>query len=151
MRVLLQRVKRASCTVGNTTTGAIQKGFCAFVGFDEEDTREICDKMAAKIIKLRVFEDAQNKMNLSIQDVEGSVLSISQFTLYANCKKGNRPSFIDAAKPDKAIELYDYFNSILSAEVKVEKGVFGANMLIDLVNDGPVTIMLDDKELFGTC
>lgn len=108
MRVVLQRVRHASCTIDGTVTGKIEDGYLALVGFCQEDTSEIVDKMVQKIVKLRVFSDEQGKMNLSLKDISGSVLSISQFTLYANAKKGNRPSFIDAAKPDVAIPLYDY-------------------------------------------
>lgn len=148
MRVVLQRVSHASCTVDGNITGKVDAGYMALVGFCASDTKEIVEKMVQKIVKLRVFSDKDDKMNLSIKDIEGSILSISQFTLYANAKKGNRPSFIDAARPDTAIPLYDYFNECLSKEVPVEKGVFGADMKIELLNDGPVTIILDDKELF---
>lgn len=149
MRVILQRVSYASCTIDGHVTGKIESGYLALVGFCQEDTFEIVNKMIQKIIKLRVFSDEQGKMNLSLKEISGSVLSISQFTLYANAKKGNRPSFIDAAKPDIAIPLYDHFNKELKKEVHVETGVFGADMKIELLNDGPVTIVLDSKELFG--
>lgn len=148
MRVVLQVVSHASCTIDGNVTGAIEKGYMALIGFCESDTKELVDKMIQKIIKLRVFVDDNYKMNLSVQDVKGSILSISQFTLYANCKKGNRPSFIDAAKPAVSSPLYDYFNEQLSQYVPVEKGIFGADMKIDLCNDGPVTIVLDSNELF---
>lgn len=133
MRVVLQRVRHASCTIDGTVTGKIEDGYLALVGFCQEDTSEIVNKMVQKIVKLRVFSDEQGKMNLSLKDISGSVLSISQFTLYANAKKGNRPSFIDAAKPDVAIPLYDYFNQELKKEVHVETGVFGADMKIELL------------------
>lgn len=133
MRVVLQRVRHASCTIDETVTGKIEEGYLALVGFCQEDTSEIVNKMIQKIVKLRVFSDEQGKMNLSLKDISGSVLSISQFTLYANAKKGNRPSFIDAAKPDVAIPLYDYFNQELKKEVHVETGVFGADMKIELL------------------
>lgn len=133
MRVVLQRVRHASCTIDGTVTGKIEDGYLALVGFCQEDTSEIVNKMIQKIVKLRVFSDEQGKMNLSLKDISGSVLSISQFTLYANAKKGNRPSFIDAAKPDVAIPLYDYFNQELKKEVHVETGVFGADMKIELL------------------
>ena len=136
MRVVLQRVRHASCTIDGTVTGKIEDGYLALVGFCQEDTSEIVDKMIQKIVKLRVFSDEQGKMNLSLKDISGSVLSISQFTLYANAKKGNRPSFIDAAKPDVAIPLYDYFNQELKKEVHVETGVFGADMKIELLMMG---------------
>ena len=148
MRVVLQRVSHASCTVDDNVTGKIGEGYLALVGFCQEDTVEIVDKMIQKIIKLRVFSDDEQKMNRSLKDISGSILSISQFTLYANAKKGNRPSFIEAAKPDQAIPLYDYFNENLAKEVCVETGIFGADMKIELLNDGPVTILLDSEELF---
>lgn len=148
MRAVLQRVKEASCVVDGKTTGQIEHGFCILVGFGEDDTTETVDKMVKKIINLRVFDDGNGKMNLSIQDVDGSILSISQFTLYANCKKGNRPSFVQAAKPDVSIPLYDYFNqTIQTIGIPIETGIFGADMKIQLINDGPVTIVLDDKEI----
>ncbi len=148
MRVVLQVVSHASCTIENQVVGSVKKGYMALIGFCQEDTEEIVDKMIQKIIKLRVFVDADYKMNLSIQDIKGSILSISQFTLYANCKKGNRPSFINAAKPSISSPLYDYFNLQLKKYVPVETGVFGADMKIDLCNDGPVTIVLDSNEIF---
>lgn len=148
MRVVLQVVSHASCTIDGNVTGAVEKGYMALIGFCEQDTEEIVDKMIQKIIKLRVFVDENYKMNLSIQDVNGSILSISQFTLYANCKKGNRPSFINAAKPSISSPLYDYFNEQLRQYIPVETGIFGADMKIELCNDGPVTILLDSNELF---
>lgn len=148
MKVILQVVSHASCTIDNEIVGSVEKGYMALIGFCQEDTKEIVDKMVQKIIKLRVFVDENYKMNLSVQDINGSILSISQFTLYANCKKGNRPSFIDAAKPSISSPLYDYFNEQLRRFVPVETGVFGADMKIDLCNDGPVTIVLDSNELF---
>lgn len=148
MKVVIQRVKHANCTIDGDVVGSIEHGFCIFVGFCDTDTKEIVDKMAHKIGKLRVFEDEQEKMNLSLKDVEGSILSISQFTLYADCKKGNRPSFAKASKPVISKPLYEYFNEVLRKDFCVETGVFGADMKIDLLNDGPVTIVLDDKELF---
>ena len=149
MKAVIQRVKHASCTIDGQVTGAISHGFCIFVGFCEEDTLEIVKKMASKIGKLRVFEDENDKMNLSLHDVNGSILSISQFTLYADCKKGNRPSFVKAAKPFISKPLYLAFNQALEElGIHVETGVFGADMKIDLLNDGPVTIVLDDKEIF---
>lgn len=149
MRVVIQRAKHASCTIDGHVTGKIEQGYCIFVGFNNEDTEEIVDKMIHKILFLRIFEDDNGKMNQSIQDVKGSILSISQFTLYANCKKGNRPSFTDAGKPEYANSLYEMFNDKLKNQgMHVETGVFGADMKIELLNDGPVTIVLDSKELF---
>lgn len=149
MRVVVQRVAHASCTVDQKVTGSISKGYMLLVGFCATDSKEIVEKMVSKIIKLRIFEDEDQKMNRSLMDVQGSILSISQFTLYANAKKGNRPSFIDAAKPDIAIPLYDYFNECIKNNgVPVETGIFGADMKIELLNDGPVTILLDSEELF---
>lgn len=148
MRVVIQRAKYAKCTIDQKVSGQIRQGFCIFVGFTHTDTKEIVDKVVKKICGLRIFSDDQGKMNLSIRDVQGSILSISQFTLYAACKKGNRPGFTDAAKPDLAIPLYDYFNQALQADgLKVQTGVFGADMQIELCNDGPVTIVLDSEEL----
>ena len=149
MKVVIQRVKKASCTIDEKCTGKIEHGYCLFVGFNDEDNEEIIDKMIHKILFLRIFEDENGKMNKSIQDIHGSILSISQFTLYANCKKGNRPSFTDAGKPEYATTLYDLFNQKLKEQdMNVQTGVFGADMKIDLLNDGPVTIVLDSKELF---
>ncbi len=148
MRVVIQRAKYAKCTIDQKVSGQIRQGFCIFVGFTHTDTKEIVDKVVKKICGLRIFSDDQGKMNLSIRDIQGSVLSISQFTLYAACKKGNRPGFTDAAKPDLAIPLYDYFNQALQASgLDVQTGVFGADMQIELCNDGPVTIVLDSEEL----
>ena len=119
------------------------------VGITNGDDETLVEKMVDKLVNLRIFEDENDKLNLSLLDVNGSILSISQFTLYANCKKGRRPSFIDAAKPDVSSPLYDYFNKMLEKKgVKVERGVFGAMMEVSLINDGPVTIILDSKEIF---
>jgi D-tyrosyl-tRNA(Tyr) deacylase len=148
MRVLIQRVKHASCTVDGQVTGEIRYGLLAFVGFCESDTVQIIDKMVQKMTKLRIFEDADGKMNRSVLDEEGSVLSISQFTLYASCKKGNRPSFTQAAKAEQAARMYDLFNEALAKILPVGTGIFGADMKIELLNDGPVTIWLDSEELF---
>lgn len=148
MRLVIQRVTKASCTVDKVVTGKIDKGYMVLVGFKEGDTKEIVDKLALKMAKLRVFEDENEKMNLSIFDVEGKVLSISQFTLYADAKKGNRPSFSNAMKPNEANQLYNYFNDALrKLNLEVEVGIFGAMMEIELINDGPVTIILDSDEL----
>ncbi|MGN1276515.1 MAG: D-aminoacyl-tRNA deacylase [Floccifex sp.] len=147
MRVVIQLVKHASCTIDGEMVSSIEKGYCVLVGFNDFDTKEIVDKMVNKIVKLRIFMDENEKMNLSILDIKGSILSISQFTLYANCKKGNRPSFIEAAKPVVSSPLYDYFNEKLSEFVPVQTGVFGADMKIDLCNDGPITIVMDSIDL----
>ena len=148
MRVVVQRVSHATCTMDGQVTGSIQEGFLVLVGFAPNDTQAIVDKMIHKIINLRVFGDENGKMNLSIQSINGAILSISQFTLYADCKKGNRPSFVKAAKPDIAIPLYDSFNASLQAKgIDVQTGIFGADMKIDLCNDGPVTIVLDSEEI----
>jgi len=151
MRVVLQRVSEASVTIDGRVHGAIGQGYMALVGFDAQDNDEIIERMAEKIVHLRVFEDENEKMNLSLLDVGGDILSISQFTLYADCRKGRRPSFIDAAKPSVSSPLYDRFNDELrTLGVKVETGVFGAMMDVALVNDGPTTIVLDSDTLFGT-
>ena len=147
MRLVVQRVSEASCTVDGKVTGAIGLGFMVFVGFCDGDTKEIIDKMANKLKKLRVFDDADGKMNLALKDVGGDILSISQFTLYADCSKGNRPSFCNTMKSDEATKMYDYFNEVLAQDYKVEKGIFGADMKIKLLNDGPITIIMDSKEM----
>lgn len=148
MRLIVQLVKESSCTIEGRITGAINKGFMVLVGFGPDDNEEIARKMAEKLVKLRIFGDNEGKMNLSLKDVDGAILSISQFTLYADCKKGNRPSFSGAMEPSKAKELYLYFNEYLrSLGYQVEEGIFGADMKIALVNDGPVTIILDSKEV----
>ncbi|MBB5182019.1 D-aminoacyl-tRNA deacylase [Catenisphaera adipataccumulans] len=148
MKVVVQRCKYAKCTIDGRVTGQIDQGYCLFVGFTQSDTPEVVTKMVRKIAKLRIFNDENGKMNVSIQDVHGSVLSISQFTLYADAKKGNRPSFVKAAKPDQAIPLYEQFNEAFKTyDIPVETGVFGADMKIELYNDGPVTIILDSEEV----
>ena len=148
MRVLVQKSLEASVKVDGKILGSIDSGLVLLVGFTEGDNEEIIDKMINKVINLRVFEDENEKMNLSILDTKGSILSISQFTLYADATKGNRPSFINAMKPDEATKLYDLFNEKLSEFLKVETGIFGADMKVEIYNDGPVTIILDSKELF---
>lgn len=146
MRVVIQRAKEASVSINNKTTGKISHGFVLLVGIEEEDATEDVDYLVRKISKLRIFEDENGKMNWSLADVKGEILSISQFTLHANTKKGNRPSFIEAAKPDTAIPLYDELNEKLrAAGFKVETGEFGADMQVSLINDGPVTILIDSK------
>lgn len=147
MRVILQRVLHASCTIEGQITGKIAQGYCLFTGFGPEDTKSTVEKMASKILRLRIFSDEDGKMNRSLAQTGGSILSISQFTLYADCQKGNRPGFSGAAAPEKASALYEYFNEVLSAGAPVQTGVFGADMKIDLLNDGPVTLILDSKEL----
>lgn len=148
MRVVLQRVKHASCKVDDQITGAIEQGYLLLVGITHEDTVEIVEKMVSKIINLRIFEDENGKMNLSLADVQGSILSISQFTLYADCRKGRRPGFEMAAKPVLAKPLYEKFNQLIEeADIHVETGIFGADMKIDLLNDGPVTLILDSNEI----
>lgn len=148
MKIVVQRVKESSVSIDGQMNGQIGKGFMVLVGFYASDTQEIVDKMVDKMIHLRVFEDQDGKMNLSLQDVNGSILSISQFTLYADCRKGRRPSFIDAAKPDIAIPLYEYFNKkIKELGIHIETGVFGADMKVSLINDGPVTIILDSSDI----
>lgn len=148
MRVVVQRSKRSSVTIDDKINGKIDHGYVVLVGFTHDDNEEIVDKMVNKIINLRIFEDEAGKINLSILDTKGSILSISQFTLYANTKEGRRPSFSDAMEPLKASELYDYFNSKLREFIKVETGIFGSDMKVEIYNDGPVTIVLDSKDLF---
>ena len=148
MKVVVQRSKKSKVTINNKVNGSIDKGYVLLVGFTHGDTTDIVDKMINKILNLRIFEDENNKMNLNIKDIDGSILSISQFTLYADSKKGNRPSFINAMKPDEASKLYDYFNQELSKYIEVNTGIFGADMKVEIYNDGPVTIILDSDELF---
>ena len=149
MKFVIQRVKEASVSVEGETVGKIGKGFMILVGIGSEDTREIADRYIEKMVKMRIFEDSEGKTNLSLADVDGEILMISQFTLYANCRKGNRPSFIDAGGPDMAEDLYEYMLDKTKEYVPVvEKGVFGAEMEVSLVNDGPFTIVLDER-LFG--
>ncbi|MER2225501.1 MAG: D-aminoacyl-tRNA deacylase [Carnobacterium sp.] len=147
MRVIIQRTKQASVSIEESVVGEITHGFVLLVGIEEEDQQEDIEYLVRKISKMRIFEDTQGKMNLSIEDVGGEILSISQFTLHADTKKGNRPSFIKAAKPDIAIPLYDAFNNQLrAAGLTVQTGTFGADMQVSLVNDGPVTIIIDSKQ-----
>ena len=148
MKVLIQRVKHAKVTIEGTINGQIKDGYLLFVGMTHGDDEKTVEKLANKVKDLRLFEDEQGKMNLSITEVNGEILSISQFTLYADCRKGRRPSFTNAAKPDEASRLYDYFNDVLrNLGLHVETGIFGADMKVELYNDGPVTVMLDSKEL----
>ena len=144
MRVVLQRVSRAEVRVGDRITGGIDRGFLLLVGFTHTDTEAQLVWMADKIVGLRLFSDAEDKMNLALTDVGGAVLVVSQFTLYGDAAKGRRPSFIDAARPETAIPLYERFVDLLRARVdRVETGEFGAMMDVDLVNDGPVTLLLE--------
>ncbi len=144
MRVVIQKVKTASCCIEGTITGSINHGYVLFTGFTNGDGLEQIEKAVKKIIQLRIFEDEQGKMNLNILQVGGSILSISQFTLYADTNRGNRPSFTEALNPVEATHLYDVFNEQLSAtDIVVQKGIFGAHMEISLINDGPVTITLE--------
>ncbi|WP_307976594.1 D-aminoacyl-tRNA deacylase [uncultured Streptococcus sp.] len=145
MKIIIQRVSQASVSIDGNVAGAIDQGLMLLVGVGPDDIAEDLAYAARKIINMRIFSDADGKMNLSIQDIKGSILSISQFTLFADTKKGNRPAFIGAAKPDLASQFYDDFNTELAKTVPVERGVFGADMQVSLVNDGPVTIVLDTK------
>jgi D-tyrosyl-tRNA(Tyr) deacylase len=146
MRVVIQRVLEASVTVDGTCIGSIGKGFMILLGVGETDTKEIADKYIDKIIKMRIFQDENGKTNLALQDVQGEVMVVSQFTLYADCKRGNRPDFIQAAGAAKAKELYEYFLDRVKDRLgSVEAGEFGADMKVSLVNDGPFTIVLDER------
>lgn len=149
MRVVVQRCSRAQVRIDGAVVGSIGQGFMLLVGVTEGDTKAQAELLAKKVAQMRVFEDEQGKMNLGLQEVGGAILSISQFTLYADCKKGNRPSFIKAARPETAEPLYDYFNDLLRTQygLQVETGRFGADMKVDFINDGPVTILLDTTEL----
>lgn len=146
MKFVIQRVTNASVEIEGNVHGQIDRGFMVLIGVGKDDTKEIADKYIKKMLGLRIFEDENGKTNLSMADVEGQLLLISQFTLYANCKKGNRPSFIDAGDPTKAEELYEYIIEQCRDVVPVvETGVFGAEMKVSLVNDGPFTIILDES------
>ena len=154
MRAVVQRVKKASVKIQNTSdgdyiNGEIDKGLLVFLGITHEDNDKDLDYIADKISGLRIFEDEQGKMNLSIDDIKGEILLISQFTLYGDCRKGRRPGFTDAARPEIAIPLYEKMIDTLKLKgIKVEVGIFGADMLVDIHNDGPVTILLDSSKLF---
>jgi D-aminoacyl-tRNA deacylase len=144
MKLVIQRVANAQVEVDEKIVGKINKGYLVLFGVKEGDTIEQADALADKLCKLRIFEDENEKMNLSINDIDGELLIVSQFTLYANCEKGNRPSFVEAMEPKKANEIYEYFVEKCKEKVrKVEKGVFGAHMRVSLLNDGPVTIVLE--------
>ncbi len=144
MKFVIQRVKHANVRVDNAVIGNIAKGLLVLVGITDTDTKETADYMVKKLVNMRIFTDAQDKMNLSVKDVQGQLLLVSQFTLYADCSKGNRPSFVQAAKPDYANELYQYVIEACKQEIPVvEQGEFGAHMEVELINDGPVTIVLE--------
>jgi len=148
MKFVIQRVKHASVTVREQVIGRIDQGFLVLIGVSEEDNETITDKMVKKLIGLRIFEDENGKTNLDLKSVDGQLLLVSQFTLYANCKKGNRPSFVEAANPQKANALYEYIIAECKKQVDVvQKGEFGADMKVELLNDGPFTIVLDSAEL----
>ena len=149
MRVIVQRAVNATVTIDGSVVGKIPHGFLLLVGITHSDTEREADLMAKKVAQLRVMSDAEGKMNLSLAQTGGGVLSISQFTLYGDCRKGNRPAFIDAARPEQAKPLYEYFNDLLRRDygLHVETGVFGADMQVAFTNDGPVTILLDSAEL----
>ena len=144
MKIVVQRVKKAKVEVDNKVVGKIEKGFLVLLGVTHTDTKENADYLVKKLCNLRVFEDENKKMNLGLKDINGELLIVSQFTLYADCTKGNRPAFVEAARPEQAEELYEYFCSECEKNnIKVEKGIFGANMQVSLVNDGPVTIIIE--------
>lgn len=148
MRIVIQRVKRASVSVEEKVVGSIQKGFLVLIGVGQGDDEATADKYMKKLLGLRIFEDENGKTNLSLKDVNGELLMVSQFTLYANCKKGNRPSFIEAGEPHMAEKLYEYMIQEAKKSVPVvEHGIFGADMKVSLINDGPFTIILDEKIL----
>ena len=148
MKFVIQRVNYAEVKVEQKIVGQIQKGFLVLIGVNQTDTREIADKMIRKLIGMRIFSDENGKTNLALKDVDGQLLLVSQFTLYADCKKGNRPSFIDAGAPDMANEMYEYIITECKKQVSVvERGIFGADMKVSLENDGPFTIVLDSEHL----
>ena len=149
MKFVIQRVTHASVTVDRDVLGKIEKGFMVLIGVEDSDTQAVADKMISKMLGLRIFEDEAGKMNLALKDVGGGLLLISQFTLYADCKKGNRPSFVKAGAPDMAEHLYEHFMERCRNYVDVvEKGQFGADMKVELLNDGPFTLMLESEQLF---
>ena len=145
MKILVQRVDKASVEVDNKIVGSIDKGLLLFVGFTHTDTEKELDWMVNKVLNLRIFDDENMIPNLSVQDVGGSILSISQFTLYGDAKKGARPSYIEAMKPEEATKMYDLFNKKLEEHITVEKGIFGADMYVSLTNNGPFTIILEKE------
>lgn len=150
MKIVLQTVNSAKVDILGKTVGKINKGFLILVGFTDDDNKDIVDRMVDKVLSLRVFADENRQINLSINDVNGDILSVSQFTLYADASKGRRPSFVNAMRPHEAEELYDYFNAQLEHKFQkpISTGVFGADMLVTSENDGPFTLILDSKELF---
>lgn len=146
MKAVIQRVSQAEVIVDANIVGKISGGLLLLIGIDEEDEKSDADWLVQKILKLRIFGDAEGKLNLSVSDISGEILCISQFTLITDYKKGNRPSFIKAAKPEKAIPLFDYFKTeIAKSNLKTESGIFGADMKVSLLNDGPITIVMDSK------
>lgn len=149
MKFVIQRVTKASVTIDGKLIGSIDKGFLVLIGICSEDTKEIADKMVDKMIKLRIFDDSEGKTNLSLNDVGGSLLLVSQFTLYADCKKGNRPSFLKAENPEFANNMYEYIieKAKTYENMKVERGEFGGDMKVELLNDGPFTIILESSEI----
>lgn len=150
MKFVIQRVTHASVTVDRAVLGKIEKGFMVLIGVEDSDTQAVADKMISKMLGLRIFEDEAGKMNLALKDVGGGLLLISQFTLYADCKKGHRPSFVKAGKPDMAEPMYEYIIEKCREQIEnTQKGQFGADMKVELLNDGPVTIVLDSHELMG--
>ena len=148
MKFVIQRVEQASVKVEEEIIGKINKGFLVLIGISNEDTKEVADKMIKKLIGMRIFSDEEGKINLDLAKVNGELLLVSQFTLYADCKKGNRPSFVNAGAPDMANELYEYIVSECRKQIsRVETGSFGAHMKVELLNDGPFTILLDSRDL----
>ena len=144
MKIVLQRVTNAQVDVDGKTAGKIGSGLLVLLGVGQGDTEKDCERLAEKIVNLRIFSDENDKINLSLKDIDGEMLVVSQFTLYADCKKGHRPNFLNAAKPDEANHLYEYFISVCKEKVrKVESGIFGADMKVSLLNDGPFTIILE--------
>lgn len=149
MRAVIQRVLSADVNVDGNTVGKIGKGLLILLGVGKNDTKAECDKLTDKISKMRIFSDENDKINLSVDDVSGDILVVSQFTLYADCRKGNRPSFTNAGDPETANELYEYFSNELNSKIKgsIQNGIFGADMKVNLVNDGPFTVILDTDDL----
>ena len=147
MKIVIQRSLESNVLINNKIVGSINKGMVILVGFTDGDNELIIDKMINKILKLRIFDDEQGIMNKSIQDIEGSILSVSQFTLYADTKKGNRPSYSKAMKSNEASKLYDLFNEKLKKYINVETGIFGSDMKVNITNDGPVTIIIESEDL----